>query len=301
MTQQNPALGSAQARELGAELWRIRKQANVSGRDIARTLHYDKSTISRIENGTRTISELDVAMYLVTCRASEGEFKRLTALVRQLSNGPWLRCHGDALPDELRSLIFQESTASALTSFVPLLIPGLLQTEDYARAVFRWAGLVPEDGIDMRVRARLGRQRLLDRHPRPRLTFYLHEHALRSPVGSAAIMHEQLLHLLLVSAGTSCKFRAIPHVRGPIGVLGCGFMLIDHAEHPSIAYVEAQTASVFTEEPSDIATYRQIVTKLDALALGAEQSRKWVAHLATNFERAKDGRDGRADLAQEQP
>lgn len=295
---QSQSAGSAQERELGSELCRIRKRANVTGREIARILHSDKSIISRIENGARQVSELDVAMYLVTCRASEEEFTRLTTLARQITDGPWLRAHGDALPDELRSLIFQENTASAITNYVPLLIPGLLQTEDYAREVFRWAGLVPADGIDMRVRARLARQQLLHRPQPPALTFYLHEHALRSPVGSATVMHDQLRHLLLVGARTSCTLRAIPHARGPIGILGGAFMLIDHAEHPSLAYVEAQTASVFTEEPADIAAYRQILTKLDALALDAEQSRKWVAHLATNYERAKDGNgDGRAGLA----
>lgn len=292
--------GSAQARELGAELWRIRNRSGVTCRELAAKLHHDKSTISRIEHGTRIISELDVAMYLVSCGATPGEFTRLTDQVRQLHTGPWLRVHGDTLPDELRSLIFQESTASALVSFEPVLIPGLLQTEDYADEVFRWARLVSTDGIAMRVRARLGRQRLLERRPRPQLTFYLHEHALRSPVGSPRIMHEQLLHLLLVSAQPHCTIRAIPHSRGPIGALGSGFMVYDHAEHPSIAYVEAQTASVFTEEPGDIAAYRQIIARLDGIALDAEESRKWVSHLATRVERAKGGTGhGRVDVAHE--
>jgi transcriptional regulator with XRE-family HTH domain len=289
---------SGQARELGNELRRIRERAELTVREVARVLHADKSKVSRIENGLRLPSELDVAMYVALCHATEAERDRLLELTKQSGEGNWLRPHGEALPEQLRSLIFQENTAQTITSYEPLIIPGLLQTEDYARYMCTWAGLISTERIGLQVEARLGRQRLLDRHSPPSLTFFLHEHVLRTPVGSAALMHEQLLHLLLRSSSTSCVIRLVRHTAGPANLLGGSFVFMEYAEHTPVVYAETQTASVFTEKEVDVGIYRRILTKLDGLALDAEQSRRWVAHLATQYDRAKDQYpNGRANLA----
>lgn len=279
---------TARARELGGELREARERTRLHASDMARVLGWSASKVSRLESGTRGTSEVDVAIYLASCGVDRGELERLLDLAREVDGGYWLRPHGRQLPDELRSLIFQENIARTITSYEPLLIPGLLQTEGYARGLFRWLGQHP-DRVEMKVQARLDRQSLLRRQRPPGFTCYVHEQALRSTVGDASVMHEQLLYLTIVTASARCELRVVPASAGPHGALGGAFRLMRFAEHPPVAYVENQTASLFLEEPADIAAYEALLTKVDAVSLDGGQSRRLLAHLASEYEHAEDG------------
>lgn len=102
----------------------------------------------------------------------------------------WLQQHGTRLPQQLRTLIDHENKAVTIDHFEATLVPGLLQTTDYARALIRQAGLIPTGEIEDRVAARLGRQSLFGRERPARFTFFIHEFVLRLPVGGPTVMVE---------------------------------------------------------------------------------------------------------------
>lgn len=279
---------SATGREIGDELKRFRVGAGLLASDLADMLGCSASKISRMESGVRGYSELDVTMFLATCRASREDVVRVLDLVREQADGYRIRPHREQLPDELRSLIVTETQATEIIMFEPQVIPGILQIEEYARAVFRWFGLHDETGIDLRVKARLSRQKLLRRRDPPRFTFYIQEAALRAKVADDQVMHEQILHLVLTASSENCVIRVVPETACPAGVLGTGFRIMRYNDTQPVAYVENQTASMFLEDTADLEIYRHVLKQLARRALGGGQSREWLAALASEYDRAKD-------------
>lgn len=216
------------------------------------------------------------------------------ALCREVYSNTWLRPLGGALPDELFTLILHETTASRIISYEPHVIPGLLQTEDYIRAVFRWSPYVSEDAVEPLMQVRLNRQDLLRRQPQPDLIFFIPEQVLRSVVGTNRIMNDQLLHMALVSARLRCTIRVIPAAAGPHGVLGGPFRVMEYADHRPVAYLETPTSSLFLEEPRDIGIYRTALHRLAGIALDGEQSREFLARLASEYDPPEEGNHGLA-------
>jgi hypothetical protein len=183
--------------------------------------------------------------------------------------------------------MLQESSASAIRSYEPLVIPGLLQTDGYARAIFEWAARNDKEGIELLVNARISRQSLLRRRMPPRCTFFIHERALRSVLGNAQIMHEQILFLVFSASLPHCSIRVLPESTGHCGVVG-SFKVIEYAAYPPAAYVETYTAGLFIEDPRDVATYCEILRRLDSDALKGAQSVEWLAELASDFDQVEE-------------
>ncbi|QWF77324.1 helix-turn-helix domain-containing protein [Amycolatopsis sp. CA-230715] len=290
---------SARAREIGEELRDARVTAKISAADLAKAMDCSQTKISRLETGGRGASELDVTMYLTACGVGRKDILRILDLVRETDDGYRLRPHREQMPDQLRSLSAQEALASSILVFEPMLVPGILQTEDYARHVFRAAGVLAPWDIEASVSARMTRQRLLRSPTSPYFTFYLHEHALRNMVGNLPVMHEQIMQLLLASSYARCEIRVIRSATSPGGVFGEPFWFMRYAEHRPMVYVESHTTSLFLEDKEDLDKYRRTVSKLGELALDGAQSRRWLATLASEYDRVKDSRDEhpRPDLA----
>lgn len=279
---------TTRSRQLGAELKRVRERTDYSARDLARALGWSESKVSRMESGERGASEVAVATYLAYFRVVGPEMDRLLAMCRDIWAKDWL------LPQELRTLTTHETTATLINQYEPLVVPGLLQTESYATALFRLAGRVPEDSIEPRVRARLERQNLLRREFGVEINFFVPEQVFRTPVGSARVMNEQLLHIVLVSARPWCRVRIVPPAF-PLGVLGSPFQLMDYRNHHPVAYVENQTHSLFLEAPGDIRTYRAVLKKLKEVTLDEGQSRELLASLANDYDIPGEAPDGVAE------
>jgi Domain of unknown function (DUF5753) len=128
------------------------------------------------------------------------------------------------------TLIDHENTAAAISGFEPTLVPGLLQTGDYARALLKQAGRVSAEEIDDRVAARLTRQSLFSRERPARFTFYLHEFCLRLPVGGPAVMADQLQHLERMSLRPYLTLRVVPTSLGAHAATAGSFRLMEFAE-----------------------------------------------------------------------
>jgi hypothetical protein len=160
-----------------------------------------------------------------------------------------------------------------------------LQTEGYMRAVMHASVSVPEDGVEPRVAARLARQSLLRRRYRPPyLIFVIDEQVLRRPVGGRAVMHEQLLHLVFLTAQPHVTLRVVPLSAGAHAGMNGPFWLLEHTDRPPVVYLENETSSLFLEDAKDIVAYRLILAKLADIALDEGQSRTFVADLANEYD-----------------
>ncbi|WP_020669224.1 helix-turn-helix domain-containing protein [Amycolatopsis nigrescens] len=275
-------ISNARGREVGAELRRIREASGLTGQQLAEALGWSPSMVSRAEHGKRPLSEVDALLYLACCRTSRRQVERVREIARP-AKGYWLRPYGLQPAEELRSLLVQEAAASAITCYEPTVLPDLLQTGDYTRALLVSAGQA-DDVVESRVLARAERQRQARGRRDRRLEFFVHEHAVRSVVGGHLVMHEQLMHL--AAAGTTRPRYLIRLVRtsaGPFGALGSGFSVLDFPDDPPVAYTPLPTAGLFAENPADLLVYRRLLTRLDRAALSDEESRRWLAQLAVRY------------------
>jgi hypothetical protein len=271
------------SRELGDALRLAMERANLSGKHAAHVLGWSESKVSRMLTGKQILRETDVASLLTLCLVTGDEKERLLELARESDQVGWLQKYSADLTHQLRTLINHETRATEITEFEPCFIPGLLQTEDYARALFERSATVPPDQVGLRVKARTSRQSLFSRDRHPRFTFFVHEQAFQLPVGGPTVMSDQLHHLLQMSVRTYITIRVIPISLGAhAGVCGA-CRLMESAEFKPIIYIEEETAGHFLEEPAEIAAYRKMFTSFAKAALDKEESKTRIAELAVRL------------------
>ncbi|WP_237108010.1 helix-turn-helix transcriptional regulator [Nonomuraea sp. MG754425] len=171
-----------------AEMRRLREAAELSQAAVAARLGCTQTQVSRLEKATRTPSRSDAErLDLLFGTSGGGSFAQLhERIVSQPGNPPWFRNWAEEI----------EPTLLVLRSWDPLLVPGLLQTEAYARHIFSHGPRIKPDEVDERVEARMRRQRILDREDPPLLLMLVDEGVLQRRIGGAEVMHEQLGHLL---------------------------------------------------------------------------------------------------------
>ncbi len=277
------------SRELGEGLRQAMEQAGLDQKGAARLLDWSQSRVSRLLSGKRGGTEVDVSAFLAVVQVTGAERDRLLGICREQNTPGWLQQHGTRLPQQLRTLIDHENKAVTIDDFQATVVPGLLQTTDYARALIRETGIVPPGEIEDRVAARLARQSLFSRERPARFTYYLHEFALRLPVGGPAVLAEQLDQLLRMSRRSYLTLRVVPATRGGHAGIAGPFMLMEFTRFKPVAYLDSQTACLFLEQPEEIASYRRILDVLAETALSEEQSRQLIAALATGLAADREG------------
>jgi transcriptional regulator with XRE-family HTH domain len=275
---------TARRRELGSELRVLRKRRTMSGHELGRRLQWAPSNISRLETGVRPLPVTDVATFLGSCGATLHEQKRLLKLAATTDDLYWVRPYFDQLADPLKSVIIQENLAESLTTYEPGMIPGLLQTETYLRAAFQWAGQYTQERIDLLVKARLDRQNVLNRRNPPRCTFFIHERALRSMIGGARVMHEQLVHVVLSSNLRYCRVRVVPESAHAMRMLDNSFNILEFTDHPATVYVDTYAAGFFIDDRAGVEAHFILGAQLEQNALNEADSRRWLAQLASEYD-----------------
>ncbi|GLY52825.1 transcriptional regulator [Lentzea sp. NBRC 102530] len=266
------------SRDLGDELRQIREQwTTFRGRKIARMLGWDPGKVSNIEHGKVRASEIDIIQYLGRCGRPQSFIENFLERYRSAFDTYVVQ-----VPDSLRTMAMAESTAEKITSYDLTYIPGLLQTEEYATALYVARGVLSQDMIEAAVRFRIERQAILRRHDRPQCVFYVHENALRLKVGNDEVMEEQLMRLLFHTH----VIRIVPAASGPAGVLLANYVLWEYEKRGSVAYTHSDLAKVFVQDDIGVKRCKSIFARLDALALSEEQSRSVVADLAS---RSREG------------
>ncbi|WP_326567692.1 helix-turn-helix transcriptional regulator [Amycolatopsis rhabdoformis] len=272
---------TAREREIGDELRRLRVRADLTAADLSKRVGFSASKISRMESGARGVTEIDATLFAANCGASRAEVLRLVRLINEVDDGYRLRL----LREQMQLMISSETAASEIINYESQLIPGLLQTEGYARAVFHWLGKFTGEMGEAAVRKRLDRQKFLRRPNPPRFVTYIHEEVLRAPVAEPEVMHDQILHLLFASSEPQSVLRVIPTDRCPAGVFGPAFRLLKYPNHKPVVYVENQFTSLYIESPEDLDQYRYVLEKVKGFALDADRSREFLATVASDHEK----------------
>ncbi|MGW7412251.1 helix-turn-helix domain-containing protein [Streptomyces sp. NPDC054863] len=221
---------------LGRRLRRLREQADLSLRGLADKVGYPHTYLSRIERGEQLPSE-NLAEDLDTYFTTDGLFVELLSLA-----------HDPSIPDYARVVVDSENRAARVQVFSSSLVPGLLQTENYALAVFR-ASLPgePREKIDERVATRMRRKKVFEKADRPLYWAIVDEAALKRPVGGAACMAGQLRHILDAAEDPKITVQVLPFTQGEHPFLGGTLSLLTLHNGATLAYVE----SFASGEPAD--------------------------------------------------
>jgi hypothetical protein len=271
------------SRELGEGLRHAMERAQINGKDLALRLGWTPTKVSRLLTGRRGAEEVEVAEFLAVCGVKGPERKRLLDLCREQDTLGWFQQFGSRLPKQIKTYIDHENKAAVITDFHTVVMPGILQTDAYARALFMRSATVPVSEIDGRVAARAGRQTIFSRTDRPVCTFLIHESVLRLPVGGAETMSEQLHHLIRMSVRKYIIIRVIPAGFGAHAGSAGSFTLLESPEFKPVVYLEGETSGLFLEKPDEIAAYRSVLKNLAGSALDEGESKELIATVAIDL------------------
>jgi transcriptional regulator with XRE-family HTH domain len=280
----SPAEATVLRMLLGAQLRRLRETAGISAEEAGYEIRASRSKISRMETGRVGLKVRDVED-LLTLYGVTGEQQRakVVALARQSRAPQWWAKYNDILPDWFETYLGLESAATSIRSFEMQFVPGLFQTEDYARAVTRLGhqtALVDE--IERRVGLRRKRQELLARVQPPRIWAVMDEAVLRRPVGGIAVMRAQLRHLVEAARMPTVTIQAVPFARGGHAGASGSFSILRFEERdlPDVVYIEQLTSAVYLDQRPDIEHYLEVVDQLSGEALTPAATVRFIEQVA---------------------
>ncbi|MCX5421501.1 helix-turn-helix transcriptional regulator [Streptomyces sp. NBC_00078] len=274
-------------RRLGQELRRLRELKGMTAEEVAERLLVSQSKISRLENGRRSISQRDVRDL---CGVYEVEDHRIVDSLMQMAKDSrqqgWWHSFGD-IPYSV--YIGLETDAASLRVYDPQVVPGLLQTRQYAEALI--AGALPETAaadVEKRVQVRLRRQERIIAPENPlRLWTVMDEAALRRVVGNRSLMRDQLEHLVEQSQLPHVTVQVIPFEMGAHPGLNGQYAILEFpdAADSSVVYIEGVTSDLYLEKANDVQKYSVMYEHLRAQALNTDQSRQFIADIAKDYAR----------------
>ncbi|CCH35744.1 helix-turn-helix transcriptional regulator [Actinosynnema sp. NPDC047251] len=279
---------TVRSRELGAELRDARTRVELRADKLSKSLGWSASKVSRLEHGQRGASDFDLGALLGRLEVDAASRTRIHKLIGEQDLGYFLRAHDGRIADSLTCLIIHERAALTMSKYEPMLVPGLLQTESYARTILEMNQHPPEV-VREQVPARLTRQSVLTGPDAPAAEFFIHENCLRDRIGTNQVMHDQVMRLYFMCNWTRLALRVIPLSAGGHPALSHSFNLMTFKPPVGpVAYCETDVATVFVEEPTAVKTYQRKQQVLAGLALDAEQSRSVFARWADFYDRRED-------------
>ena len=273
-------------RRLAAELRRLRAAAGMSREQVTEQTGVNEGTLYRLETARarpqrRTLVAL-LDLYGVSGDARTG----LLDIAKSADDQGWLRPYHAELPEEYAAYISFEAEARAVRNYESLFIPGLLQTEDYARAVI--SGTLPlatSTEVEQRVQARMERQERLSGTPPLGFWAILDEAAIRRMVGGSAVMREQLAHLLEAAKQPNITLQVITFDMGAHPGMPGSFvyMEFDPAD-PELVYVDTLAGDLFLEAEADLSIYASMFDHLRAIALSPTRTAGMISTVVESLE-----------------
>ncbi|SCF19360.1 Helix-turn-helix domain-containing protein [Micromonospora purpureochromogenes] len=270
-------------RQLGRLLRQFRTEAGVTLDAAAEALEYSRQKIWRIESGLGPVRVLDVKAMCELYHVSPEMTEAMRGLAAETKSKGWWHAYGDAVPSWFELYVGLEAAAAHLRRYDESLIPGLLQTRQYALGLYYPSSRLSTEERERAVEVRMQRQVLLTRRlPKPpRLEAVLSEAVLRRPVGESGVMTGQLNHLLQISELPNVSVRVVPLAAGPHpGAVAGSFVILDFpatkggraAPEPSVVYSESLTGALYLDKPDELAAYQNTWKGVDGLALGEAES-----------------------------
>jgi transcriptional regulator with XRE-family HTH domain len=262
---------------LGTQLRRLREAAGISREKAGEHIRASHAKISRLELGRVGFKERDLEDLLTLYGVSDAaERAALLDLVKPANARGWWQQDGDLLPSWFEMYLRLEQEASYIRTFQVQFVPGLLQSEDYARRVIL-AGHGAESTfeVDRRVRLRMNRKKMLVEPGGPQFWAVIDEGALRRPFGTPGVMREQLEHILEMSELPNVTVQVLPFSAGSHAAAGGPFTLLRFAEAdlPDVVYLEQLNSAVYVDKRSDVEDYLGVIEQVSVQALTPADSR----------------------------
>ncbi|SCL18801.1 Helix-turn-helix domain-containing protein [Micromonospora nigra] len=286
MTRRNSP--TVKRRRLALTLRKLREQSGLSSSEAARRVDHDVSWLSRIEIAEVRPHPNDVRALLALYGMTGDEAEAVIEVARQAKQRGWWQQYSDVLPTWFATYVGMESEASVLRIYECQMVHGLLQTEDYARAVFRGAPVpMRDDEIERQVALRMDRQTILGGEEQPALRVILDEGAVRRAVGGAEVLRAQIRRLLQESERNRVQIQLLPFGAGT-GFDG-SFTILDFPPLPApypdsvedrLVYIDTLTGALYLERPAEVAAYATAFEQLCSVALSPTATRDNLRRIA---------------------
>jgi hypothetical protein len=261
---------------VGTQLRRLRIDAGLSREQAGEAIRASEWKIHRLENGQVGFKERDIIdllrLYGVTDPTEVAEF---VALAREANSPGWWQHYGDVLPPWFRTYVDLESVATLIRTYEGQFIPGLLQTDDYMRAVVRGAHLdESSEEVGRRVRLRMARQTLLTGEQPPRLWAVVDEAAMRRPVGGREVMRSQMERLIEAAKLPNVTLQVLAFDAGahPAMVGSFSVLRFPEEELPDVVYLEHLTSALYLNKPEEVDQYLHIMESICVRAAPPDQT-----------------------------
>ncbi|MCP2245599.1 helix-turn-helix domain-containing protein [Lentzea aerocolonigenes] len=256
------------------------QSAGLTQRKAAELLDWEEAKVSDLVKGKGGVTEVELAMLLGLCGTKPDEARRLFALFKESREKGYLEFAEDGLLSPQPTLMEQERHANKIFVWSLNLIPGLLQIDAYIRVVCETSVLGSDPlAIETAIKTKLARQAIF--HRSREFVFFIHEHALRLPVGGPEVMKAQLLHLLTMMVRPYIRIRILPiEVGAHAGVAG-SFTRLQYEKFEPVIFVEGGRTGLFLEDKDSLTYYGNVVERLDQLALDEVQSKELITSMVS--------------------
>ncbi|MCC8244027.1 helix-turn-helix domain-containing protein [Saccharothrix luteola] len=266
---------------IGVEIARYRNEAGLSLTQLAETTGIGRPKLGHMETGRSVQYPADIRKVLKACQVDKEHIDRIVQLTTRVDEASWLGAWSDVMSDWLRTFAGLEALAQREFVFEPILLPGLLQTEDYARELTNAAIRVRPDHAERLVEFRLQRSRQLFKNNPLQLHAIFNEQALRLRVGSREVLNDQYRHLLKMAELPNITLQVVRAEAGPHSAVNGQFVLLDFRDARPIVYVELQDAAVFVDDSVRVRTYTLSTQSLERVALSPGESATLIESLIT--------------------
>ncbi|GAA0704225.1 helix-turn-helix transcriptional regulator [Kitasatospora atroaurantiaca] len=277
MTTVQPGGGSMVRRILlGSQLRRLREGRGITREDAGYQIRASESKISRMELGRVSFKERDVADLLSLYGVNDGaEREALLGLVREANKSGWWHSFNDVLPGWFQTYVGLEEAAALIRTYEVQFIPGLLQSEEYARAVFgQTRPVISDEELERRLSLRMRRQKLLTDGQSPRLWAVIDEAALRRPVGGPKVMRAQVQYLIDIAQQPNVVVQVMPFRFGAHAGESGAFSILRFPEQDlaDVVYLEQLTSALYLDKRDDVDAYIQVMERLCVDSLTPDQT-----------------------------
>lgn len=263
---------------LGRRLQDLRERAGLKREEAARVLRVAPATVRRMETAEVALKIPYLQLLLKAYDVPDDEVEVFVQLAEEANRPGWWQRFHDILPGWFSMYVSLEGAAALIRSYEPHFVPGLLQTEDYARAVLKSGaiGQTSPDDIERHVALRMQRQQLLTRPDAPRFWAVMDETALRRPVGGPEVMRAQIDRLLEATKLPHVTLQVAPFANGPHPGTYGPFVLFRFAmsELPDMVYSEYLTGAVYLDARTEVATHLEVMDRMAAQAATAQRTKE---------------------------
>ncbi|MFF9496385.1 MULTISPECIES: helix-turn-helix domain-containing protein [Streptomyces] len=273
---------------LGKRLQELRERAGLKREEAAKVLRVAPATVRRMETAEVALKIPYVQILLTAYGVPEDEVAAFVTLAEEANRPGWWQRYTDVLPDWFSLYVSLEGAARIVRSYEPHFVPGLLQTEDYARAVLDAGtiGTAGQEAVERHVSLRMERQRLLDRRDPPHLWVIMDETVLRRPVSvHGRVMREQLDRLLEFAVRDRVTLQVAEFEDGPHPGTYAPFTLFRFAEPelPDMVFTEYLTGALYLDSRAEVSTHLEVLDHMTARAASTQRTEKILREYRENY------------------